>query len=259
MRILRFLILICCALCLASCASDKTIEDPGAAFKGQSSEQIFTLGVQQLMDHDYDKASKTFEGLDALYPFSDQTQKGQLYIIYAYYENNDVPSTLAAADRYIQLYPLGPHTDYAYYMRGLAEFYQNTGFLEHYFRTDYSQRSLQPLQKAFADFNELVHRFPESAYSPDARQRMIFIRDTIAQYNAELAEFYYEHESYIGAANRATLVIHSFQGTPSVRDALIVLVKSDFKLGLPDQANQAYQILQLNYSDVPSLASLQKG
>lgn len=249
MKFVKILLMVTCVLGLAACASNKTVDDPGAAYQGQTAEQIFTTGSKQLVKHNYDKAVKAFEGLDALYPFSPYAQKAQLFIIYAYYKNDDVPSTLAAADRYLQLYPLGPHDDYAYYMKGLSEFYANTGFLEHYFSTDYSQRNLAPLVRAFGDFNQLVHRYPNSPYAVDAQERMIYIRDIIAQYNLELAQFYYQRESYIGAINRANIVVQSYQGSPSVPDALIVIIQSDLKLGLNADAAKIYQVLKYNYPD----------
>jgi len=243
---------------LAACSTSKTVEDPGAAFKGKSEKQIFTQAETAMKKGDYSKAIKAFEGLDALYPFGQYAQQGQLDIIYAYYKNDDAPSTLAAADRYIHLYPMGQHVDYAYYMRGLAEFYENRGFVETYVSTDYSQRNLTPLREAFADFSTLVTNYPNSIYTPDARLRMIYIRNMIAQHVLEVAHFYYIRSSYVAAANRASEVITRYQESTSVPGALVLLTEANIKLDYIDAAARSYHVLQLNYPDNPNLKDLAK-
>ena len=250
-----FLIPLLAALLMA-CATSKTIEDPGAAFKGQTEDQVYNKAESALKKGDYSKAIKAFEGLDALYPFGQHAQQAQLDIIYAYYKDNDVPSTLAASDRYIHLYPLGPHADYAYYMRGLAEFYENHGFLETYISTDYSQRNLTSMHNAFNDFSQLVTSYPTSIYTPDARLRMIYIRNVMARHVLEVANFYYVRAAYIAAANRANEVIAHYQETTSVPGALVILTEANLKLGYVDAAARAYRVLALNYPDNPNLKEL---
>lgn len=241
---------------LTGCAASKTVEDPGAAFKGQSEEQIYQTAEKALAKGDYPKAIKAFEGLDTLYPFGVHAQQGQLDIIYAYYKNDDVASTLAASDRYIHLYPMGAHVDYAYYMRGLAEFYENRGFFETYVSTDYAQRNLTPMHHAFTDFSQLVNNYPNSPYTPDARLRMIYIRNVLAQHVLEVANFYYERAAYVAAANRANEVISHYQQSTSVPGALVLATQAYIKLGYKDAAMRSYHVLQLNYPDNPNLKEL---
>lgn len=244
-------------LLLAACSSP-TVEDPGAAFKNQSESKIFHEGQKKLKDGDYIGALKRFNALDVLYPFGQYAQQAQLDTVYAYYKNGDVPSTLAAADRYIHLYPLGKGTDYAYYVRGLAEFYENTNFVDRHLPTDFAQRDVSSLKKAFLDFNELMTRFPDSPYVADAHQRMIYIRNMIAKRILEIAHFYYVRNAYVGAANRANEVIQHYQGTPSVPGALVILVESYTALGDKTNAEQALHVLELNYPNAHHLPQLTK-
>jgi outer membrane protein assembly factor BamD len=245
-------------LMLSGCASDKTVQDVGAAYKGKTEKQIYIEGEQNLLDGNYSQSTKAFEALDTLFPFGRYAQKGQLDIIYAYYKNGDVPSTLAASDRYIHLYPMGPHVDYAYYMRGLAEFYENQSVLDQYFNTDYAQRELGPLRKSFYDFSELVYRFPKSKYTPDARKRMVFIRNVMARNELETGVFYYDRQAYVAAANRANNVVRHYQGSTSVPGALVLMTESYTKVKDFKDAEQALNVLKLNYPNNESIPHLQR-
>lgn len=254
----KILLCLMLTLSIAACSSEKTVQDPGAAFKGQSEEQIFNGAQKALKKGDYPKAIKHYEALDTLYPFGKYAQQAQINSIYAYYEDDDFASTIAAADRYIHLYPMDQHVDYAYYMRGLSEFYQNRGFLEKYVKTDFSQRDLSALRQSFLDFSQLVYRFPKSQYTPDARSRMIYIRNLIAMHILETGQFYYNRTSYVASANRANQVIRYYQQTIAVPQALDLLTKSYIKLAEYPAAARALNVLQLNYPDYPTIPQLRK-
>lgn len=258
MRQFKLLLIGLLTLVLVACASDKTVEDPGAAFKGQSEQQIYIGAEQALLSGDYSSAVKHFEALDTLYPFGKHAQQAQLDVIYAYYKNDDVASTLAAADRYIHLYPMSAYVDYAYYMRGLSEFYENRSFLSTYFPTDFSQRDTAALKQAFLDFSQLVYRYPQSRYTPDARLRMIYIRNIIASHELEVARFYYVREAYVAAANRANEVVQHYQQSTAVPGALVLMTESYMKLNDLVSAQRSYEILSLNFAGNPNIPVLAK-
>jgi outer membrane protein assembly factor BamD len=242
-RLLTILAIIA-SLSLAACSS---VTSPIDEFRGQSAETIYDAGVANLHHHNFSGASNHFEALNALYPFSPNIQQAQLGLIYAYYKQDDVASTLAACDHYIHLYPDGSNVDYAYYMRGLAEMNSNLGVLEHFFPYDPSRRDLTNMQKAYMDFDTLLKGFPKSVYLPDAIQRMMFIRNVIAQHTLEVAQFYMKRGAYVAAANRANEVILNFQETPSVPQALEIMEQAYQKLGLTTQASRVQAVLKLNF------------
>lgn len=252
----RFLLIFLFSLMLVACSNSKTVQDPGAAYKGQSEEKIFNGAEKSLKKGDYADAIKRYQALDTLYPFGKYAQQAQINTIYAYYMNDDVASTIASADRYIHLYPMDQHVDYAYYMRGLAEFYQNRGFLEKYFTTDYSQRDLSALRQSFLDFSQLVYRFPNSPYTADARTRMIYIRNLIANHILETGHFYYVRKSYVAAANRANQVVRYYQQSTAVPGALLLLTESYIKLGDYPNAERALNVLDYNYPGYPTSKQL---
>ncbi len=239
---------------MAGCATT----EPMAAYKNKSDEQIFESGERNLAKGKYDAAVKDFEALDTLYPFGEYTQQAQLDIIFAYYKNDDSASALAAADRYIRLYPRGPNVDYAYYLKGLVNFGRSENWYQKLFPTDISDRDLNYMEESFDDFNALVQRFPESPYAPDARKRMLYIRNILARHELKVAKFYYERKAYVAAANRGHYIVEHYQGAPEVIPALEIMIKSYRELGETNMANETAELLQRNYPDSPEAKSLAK-
>jgi len=240
-----FIVFLITTCFLIACTTK--VPDPASMFKGENQAQLFRHGTKKLLSKHYDQAVQYFETLDARYPFSKVNKKAQLYIIYAYYKKEDYPSAIAAADRYIHLYPVGKDVDYAYYMLGLIRMESHRGSVERYFHIDTAERDLEPLKKAYSDFAQLIRFYPKSKYAADARQRMIYLRNTIAKHQLEVAQFYYDRKAYVASSNRATDVVQHYQGAPAVIPALKLMEKSYRKLGLTSQANDAARVLKVNY------------
>jgi len=234
------------------------VTDPAVLYKNQSAEQIFRGGEINVAKKRYADAVKQFEALDALYPFSQYDEQAQLNLMYAYYQNDDVASAAATAMRFIRLYPRSDRVDYAYYMKGLADFEQDRGWVQRYFPGDLSQRDPGTTRQAFDDFDQLIKLFPNSPYAPDARQRMIYLRNLFAGYELHIATYYLRRGAYVAAVNRSLYIIQHYDGTPQVQEALGIMVTSYRALGLTAAASQTVQILQLNYPHGPVLKNLAK-
>jgi len=229
---------------LTSCASPK---DPADAYHGQTPKQIYQYGKTALQDKSYGEAIKRFEALDIQYPFDKDTESAQLYLIYAYYMKEDYALSVAAADRFTRLHPTARHVDYAYYMRGLASYYQNLGFLERVFSIDLAKRDLTQIKKSYSDFRELVRRFPKSRYTPAAHQFMIYLRNVLADHELHVGEYYYKRKAYVAAANRASNLVAHYQGAPAVIDGLKLMAKSYHELGMIKNEQEALRVLKYNY------------
>ncbi len=229
---------------LAGCS---TATDPAEMYKGESGEQIFRKGEEALRKKDYSEAIKRFEALDAQYPFGRNAQVAQLHIIYAYYMKDEFLSAETAADRYIHTYPASPHVDYAYFMRGLSNYYQNLGILERAFSVNYATRDLTQIKKSYNDFAQLARGFPNSRYAPAARQYMIYLRNILANHQMHVAEYYYSRQAYVASANRANMLVRHYQGSPDMPAALVMMVKSYRHLHLDQNARDALRVLNYNY------------
>ena len=184
MKRLSILLIILFSLCaLSACKhlwgnNDDEEESP---FQGMTAQQIYTEGKQKLDKHQYSDAIKRFEALENLYPFNDHAEQANIDLIYAYYKKEDYHSAAASAERFIHLYPRSSRVDYAYYMKGLANFNQPRGALANILPMDVATRDPGTQSQAYSDFATLVQKYPNSPYKPNALQRMIYLRNTFAQ------------------------------------------------------------------------------
>ena len=233
---------------LAACSSKEDFSNSGEQF-------LYDEGVRSLTISNWPRAITIFQQLEAQFPFGQFAEQSQLEIIYAYYKNSEPEAARAAADRFIRLYPDSESLDYAYYMKGMAYYSEDSRILGRYLPTDPSKRDPGKARESFADFAQLLNLFPTSPYATDARARMVYLRNLLASYEVHVAEFYIERQAYLSALNRARYVMENFQTTPSVERALEIMVEMYLRLGLNDLADQSLEILVLNYPDSPQLTA----
>ncbi|EIC22258.1 outer membrane protein assembly factor BamD [Thiorhodovibrio frisius] len=214
--------------------------------EGWSASKLYTEGAQQLDAANYQRAIDYFEKLEARYPFGRYAMQGQLDVAYAYYRDEQPEAAIAAADRFIKLYPQNPFVDYAYYLKGIVNYNRSVGFIDRFIPTDASQRDPGSALDAFQDFSELVRLFPNSKYAVDARQRMLYLRNNLAKNEVNVARYYMKRGAYVAAANRAQYVVERYQRTSAVESALEVLVQAYRALGEKQLAADAERVLVMN-------------
>jgi len=234
---------------LSGCSGDPITDNWPVEVLYQEAKDALDVG-------DYETAIKYYEILEARYPFGKYAQQAQLDIIYAYYKYEEPESALVAADRFIKLYPRHQNVDYVYYLKGLINFELDQGMLDRFLPLDHSQRDPTASKRAFQEFAELIRRFPNSRYSQDARQRMIHLRNQLAQHELHVAKFYMKRSAYLAAANRAQTVVQAYPRTPAVPEALVIMAKAYKIIALNDLSDNALKVLKLNYPDHKGIAEV---
>lgn len=237
-------------LLLAGCATTK--DDPST----WSAQRYYEEAQKAMNAEDYQTAIKHFEDLEVRHPFGPHTEQAQLEIGYAYYKFDEPESAIAAADRFIKLYPRHKNVDYAYYIKGLANFNRGLSSFDLFLGLDPTARDPKPARDAFRNFSDLTQQFPNSRYADDARQRMLHLRNHLAQYELHVADFYLRRQAYLAAANRGKYILETYPQTPAVPQALSIMVQSYRQLQLNDLANDALTVLKLNYPNSSALKSL---
>lgn len=227
------------AAVLAGCANNQR----AIFLPGEGPEAVYEYGAAAMADGNFREALLYFQALQARFPFSNVTRQAQLDMIYAYYRNRERESAIDAAEAFERENPTHPRVDYALYMRGLAHFDVTPGWIERMFKVDMTERPPRESMQAFSVFQELLRRFPESQYAPDARERMIFLRNRLAAYENHVAEYYMERQAYVAAINRAKYVVETYPGAPDTERALEIMVEAYETLGMTDLANDARRVL----------------
>ena len=246
----RLLPVLLLAAFLAGCASSG---DKDKIPESWSEAEIYQSANRALNDKRFSDAIKSLRTLESRYPFGSFAEQAQLDLIFAYFRNGEPEAAKAAADRFIRLHPQHQDTDYAYYMKGLASNTAALGFLERYLPLDMTHRDPGQARVSFNEFAELLSRFPDSKYAPDARQRMIELRNRLAQYELHAANYYMKRKAYVAAVNRGRYVVENMQQTPSVAEALSIMVEGYHHLGLMEPADEALETLRLNFPNHKSL------
>ena len=243
------------ALCLACAVSTgcSWFGEKQDITKDWSAARLYQAAKERLDNNDYEQAIDYYEKLEARYPFGPHSQQAQLDLTYAYYKNDEPAQAVAAAERFIKLHPRHPNVDYAYYIKGLANDVKTGGLVSRIVDKDYSKRDTGAAREAFRDFGELTRRFPNSKYSEDAAQRMLFLKNILAMHEVHVAKYYWSRGAYVAAANRARYVVENYQRTPAMPDALVVLAKAYKAMNLPDLSKDAVRVLELNFPDHPGV------
>jgi len=235
---------------LSGCSGDG---DEADMLADSGEQQIYEQAQRYLNSRNFDLAIRSLQALESRYPFGRYAEQAQLEMIYAHYGAYEPEAAIEAADRFIRLHPQHPNVDYAYYMQGLATATASQDFLSRFTPTDKTKRDISFAKEAFAEFAQLVSRYPDSPYAADARSRMVFLRNLMARHEIHVANYYFRRGAYLAAVNRGRYVVENFQRTPAVADGLAVMAQGYLLLGMDELAEDSIEALRLNYPDHPAL------
>jgi outer membrane protein assembly factor BamD len=236
------------ALALAGCGLFKDKDD---AQKDWTAEQFYKAAKEELDNGSWDAAIKTYEKLEAKYPFGRYAQQAQLEVAYAYYKQGETAQCISAIDKFLKLHPNHPSADYALYLKALANFKEDLGPLTALAKQDLADRDPKAARESFESFKELITRFPESRYVNDSRERMIYLVEALARHEVHVARYYLQRGAYLAAANRAQDAIVRFPNSPNHREALEVMVEAYDKMAVPELRDDAKRVLAKNFPDDP--------
>jgi outer membrane protein assembly factor BamD len=237
------------ALLVTGCSS--TEEQP----KQSTEKEFYDVAQRMLNSSQWELGIRNLQLLEENFPFGAYAEQAQLELIYAYYKSSQPEAAIAAADRFIRLHPQHRNVDYAYYMKGLTSYTQNQGLFERYLPSDLTDRDPGAARESFAHFAQLLARYPDSQYAPDAQKRMVYLRNNLARYEIHVANYYFKRGAYLAAANRGRYVVENFQQTPAVPDALAVMAQGYHLLGMDQLAQDAVAVLRHNFPDYPNFTA----
>jgi len=248
---LPLLLVLACTLLTAGCSNKKKDNRDMTS----AANELMSKGDKSLKAGNWTTAIQAYETLEARFPFANETKQAQLNLIYAYYSNAQPEAAIEATEQFERENPTHPRMDYALYMRGVVQFKGEKNMTHRYLGVDVSRRPPVNAEESFIAFQQLVRRFPESKYTPDARQRMLFLRNRLAEHQNHIVQYYYDRGAYTAAVNRASLTMQRFNGAPELEKTLILLAKSYRKLGMQKHADDALTVLNTNYPNA-SLSEL---
>ena len=231
-------------LFLSACSSNEEMPDERLIEK-----ELYDQAQSRLKSESYSTAIMSLEALESRFPFGRYAEQAQAELIYAYYMNAQFEASQSAAERFINLHPRHSHTGYAYYMKGLAAFTDDSGLFSRYFQSDLEKREVVMAQTSFDELSEFISRYPQSNYVSHAKQRMIYLKNLLAKHEMYVADFYMQRGAYLAAIGRSKYVIEHLPNTPQTPYALSILVEAYDLLGYEDLKKRNLNILTSNYPD----------
>ena len=218
-----------------------------------SVERLYNTGREAMQEGNYLRAIKLFESLESRFPYGAYAQQSLLQLGYSNYKLGEMAAAVSAADRFIKQYPNHQSVDYAYYLKGLANFNEDFGLLTWVASQDLSERDPKMLRESYNAFRDLVAKFPESRYAADSKARMNFLVNALATGEVHVARYYFNRGAYIAAASRAQSALITYPSAPATEDALWLMVSAYDKLNLTDLRDDAKRVLEKNFPKSPYL------
>jgi len=220
---------------------------------GYTEREFYDKIQRSLGSKNWQLAIANLQLLESQFPFGKYAEQSQLELIYAQYMSNDYSSSIASAERFIRLHPQHPNVDYAVYVKGLSEFNQSGRLFDGLFDLDNSTRDIGTARQSFATLGQLIKQYPNSPYAPDARQRLISLRNQLARSEINVANYYFSRGALVAAANRGQYVVENFQQSPAVADGLAVMAQAYHMMGKSELAENSVKVLAANFPDYPQL------
>lgn len=248
-KALRVVGVICLSIIVSACSSKKSggIEEDLAQ---QQVEDLYSKAKKAMDNGNYSFAINYYRALEANYPYGEFTEQAKLDMLFAFDKTGQIEKAVEAADNFIKLYPTHKNVDYAYYMKGVASFEKKSGRIDKFIKGGKKAvRDPKPYRDSESAFKELIKRYPYSKYTADAKQRLIYIRNTLAKRELAVAEFYFDNETYVATVNRCKTIVYKYETSPSVEGALILMEKAYIEMGLSELAVSTREVLLENFPD----------
>ncbi len=248
--LLKLVIVLFLAATVSACGGNKKQGGIAEDLARQQLQDLYDKGKEALDKGNYGFAIDYYRALEANYPYGELTEQAKLDMMFAFDKTGQIDKAVEAADNFIKLYPTHKNVDYAYYMKGVASFEKKAGRIDKFIKGGAKTvRDPKPYRDSQDAFEELIKRYPNSVYAKDAEQRIVYIRNTLAERELYVAQFYFDNETYVAAVNRCKTIIYTYETSPAVEGALILMEKAYVEMGLNELAESTRQVLRENFPE----------
>jgi outer membrane protein assembly factor BamD len=222
-------------------------------------EALYKSAKDEMAAGAWDRAIKEFQRVEGLAAGTMLGQQATLDSAYAQWRAGDRTPALATLDRFIKQNPSSPGLDYALYLRGVVNFNDNLGLFGNLSGQRLAERDQRASRDAWASFKQLVDQFPDSRYAEDARVRMNFIMNSLAENEVAVARYYARRNAWVAALARAQTAVTEYQQSPANEEALAIMMQAYDRLEMKDLRDSTERVLRQNYPRSRFLASNAEG
>lgn len=222
---------------LAACGGVRDREQ--VQFVDEPVAALYNRGVDMIERRRYPAALRSFEEVERQHPYSSWARRSMLMEAFVHYQANQYDQSIEDAQRFVSLHPGNESAPYAYYLISICYFERIVDV----------GRDQGVTEQALQALNDVVRRYPESAYARDARLKIDMVYDQLAGKEMEVGRFYLTRDQHLASINRFRAVIENenFQRTSHVPEALHRLVEAYLSIGMTEEAQRMAAILGHNF------------
>lgn len=224
---------------LTACNVEKDLDLSTYVEETEPADTLYNQGLANLESGRLGEAVAKFKAVDRQHPYSEYARKALLMSTFANYRQGNYPEAINNGKRYVTLYPTSEDAAYAQYLQGLSHFRQIKEVTQ-------DQGEARDTIDAM---RQVVERWPESEYVPDAEAKIRFARDQLAGKEMQVGRYYLERREYIAAIRRFRGVVEDYPQTRHVEEALARLVEAYYAMGIASEAQTAAAVLGHNYPE----------
>lgn len=214
-----------------------------------SDYHTYKKAQNQLKHKHYSESIQDLLNLQNLHLLNPYPQHIHLSLIYAYYKSNNLKLANNSIQHFLKLYPNYKNLDYVLYMHGIINMSldkNNMSFLKKHLNGYWDNFNSNYAETAFSSFSQVVQKYPHSQYYIDSYNRLIILKNRIADYELSIIKFYYQKHAYISVIIRSEKMLRYFSDTQATLQALHYMQKAYQHMHLPDQSEKIQQIISEN-------------
>jgi outer membrane protein assembly factor BamD len=191
-------LLICFAVVITmqfACSSTTNEGELLLELANMDKEAIFDRAEELFLEEEYADARRYFSFIYDTFPNDPLGHKAALRVADTYAMKNDLTSLTEARLRFRDFanrYPNDPDRDYALLM--LGQTYAG--------KKKRPDRDLAALQESLDSYNQLIALYPDSAHVDVARERIVGLREILAEHEFQVATYYARNHRWRGVAGR---------------------------------------------------------
>ncbi|MFZ5908287.1 MAG: outer membrane protein assembly factor BamD [Nitrospirota bacterium] len=224
-------ILFCAVL---SCSGKSPVRKPAEKF---DPEKTFTTANAQFEKKEYEQARASFLEVKNRDLTKQYAPLAQLKIADSYVKEEEPELAVAEYRKFLEAYPDHQYASYAQYQIAMVYFDQIEG----------SERGYGGAAKALEEFEKLKTLFPRNPYKDVVDLKIEKCRNTIAEYEYLVGQFYYKKGSYNAALGRFEGLLEKYPDYKGEPEVLFYSAMSYKRLGRKEKANEYFSRLVEKY------------
>ena len=181
-----------------------------ATLRRPSAKEYYQQATDSFTDEDYLGASDQYQELLDQYPLNPYAEEAQLKAAYALFMEENYAEAVAAFKDFERAYPTSQHMPFVKYFLGITNYSQIRS----------KDRDQAVTRRADGFFQEVIDRYPESAFVLEAEEKSKSARDILAAHELMVANFNEKRGNLTATKARLRSLIEQYSETDATVEAL---------------------------------------